>query len=242
MLARIGDIADQLLTTGSAVEASQRFYSVLAPLGATYLQTRVYRRPSHRLTPERHLAAGGVIARIGPPSWNMASDAYRYVCLENNPLLTPVREGWTRYSFGQLADPADRRNGAYWDAISEAGFAEAHCATSYGEGGKISSLHLGFADRAAARDVAELAQLAGLILTERLMMLSDPPQREMVRLTNRERDCLAFVAEGKTDWEISVILGVSEATANFHVDNARRKLDAVNRSQAVAKLAALRLI
>ena len=53
---------------------------------------------------------------------------------------------------------------------------------------------------------------------------------------------MALVAEGKTDWEISVILGVSEATARFHVDNARRKLDAVSRAQAVAKMIDRRLI
>ena len=52
----------------------------------------------------------------------------------------------------------------------------------------------------------------------------------------------ALVADGKTDWEISVILGVSEATARFHVDNGRRKLGAVTRAQAVARLVNLRLI
>ena len=62
------------------------------------------------------------------------------------------------------------------------------------------------------------------------------------RLTRRERDSIALVAEGKTDWELAVILGVSEATARFHVDNARRKLGAVNRAQAVARLIHQRLI
>ena len=53
---------------------------------------------------------------------------------------------------------------------------------------------------------------------------------------------LPLVAEGKTDWEISVILGIAEATVRFHVDNARRKLGAVNRAQAVARLVNQRLI
>lgn len=59
-----------------------------------------------------------------------------------------------------------------------------------------------------------------------------------VRLTARERDALRWVAEGKSDWEISVILGLSQTTVRFHVDNARRKLGAVNRAQAVARLIA----
>ncbi len=56
------------------------------------------------------------------------------------------------------------------------------------------------------------------------------------RLTRREHDALTWVAEGKSDWEIGMILGVSETTARFHVDNARKKLGAVNRAQAVARL------
>jgi DNA-binding CsgD family transcriptional regulator len=54
-------------------------------------------------------------------------------------------------------------------------------------------------------------------------------------LTARERASMALVAEGKTDWEMGVILGVSENTARFHVDNARRKLGAVSRAHAVAR-------
>lgn len=56
------------------------------------------------------------------------------------------------------------------------------------------------------------------------------------RLTPRERDALTWVAEGKSDWEIAVILGLSRTTIRFHVDNARKKLGAVNRAQAVAVL------
>ncbi|MBA3897322.1 MAG: hypothetical protein H0X36_09375 [Sphingomonadaceae bacterium] len=37
---------------------------------------------------------------------------------------------------------------------------------------------------------------------------------------------------------MATILGISEATARFHVDNARKKLGAVNRAHAVAKLLA----
>jgi len=61
-----------------------------------------------------------------------------------------------------------------------------------------------------------------------------------VRLTERERDALGWVAEDKSDWEISVAFGVSETTVRFHVDKGRKKLGAVNRGLAVARLAAAR--
>ena len=69
-----------------------------------------------------------------------------------------------------------------------------------------------------------------------IVCVSEPGAEDEVRLTARERDALSWVAEGKSDWEISVILGLSETTVRFHVDNARKKLGAVNRAQAVARL------
>lgn len=54
-------------------------------------------------------------------------------------------------------------------------------------------------------------------------------------LTPREIECLRWAADGKTSGEIAQLLGLSESTANFHLNNAMRKLDAINRQQAVAK-------
>ncbi|WP_245508883.1 helix-turn-helix domain-containing protein [Bradyrhizobium nanningense] len=45
---------------------------------------------------------------------------------------------------------------------------------------------------------------------------------------------MRWVAEGKSSWEIGVILGISENTVNFHVENTMRKLGATSRIQAVA--------
>ena len=54
-------------------------------------------------------------------------------------------------------------------------------------------------------------------------------------LTTREKECLSWTARGKTSWEISVILSISESTATFHLRNAAIKLKASNRTHAVAK-------
>jgi LuxR family transcriptional regulator len=53
-------------------------------------------------------------------------------------------------------------------------------------------------------------------------------------LTKREREVLKWLSQGKTSWEISVILNVAEVTINFHVKNIHAKLNTANRSQAVA--------
>jgi LuxR family quorum sensing-dependent transcriptional regulator len=235
VLQAILEHAEAALAAPSAEAASAGFLRAMTPLGASYLQTRVYRRPLSRLTSATHFAAGGVISRISPTAWP-GSEAFNYICFECNPLLTPIRQGRTRYRFSDFAPHDSADFGPYWDALSEADIQDAHCATSYGADGVIASLHLGFAHRVFSPEQAFLIQMAGLVLTERLMSLAAPTPSQSPHLTTRERDSLGFVADGKTDWEIGVILGVSEATARFHVDNARRKLGAVTRAQAVARL------
>jgi DNA-binding CsgD family transcriptional regulator len=53
-------------------------------------------------------------------------------------------------------------------------------------------------------------------------------------LSGREKEVLNWMKEGKTNWEISVILGISERTVKFHVQNITGKLNAVNKAHAVA--------
>jgi len=241
MLSRIMAHAEPALASETAEDASIAYFAAMETFGASYLQTRLYRRPAATLTSASHWAAGGFITRLAPVDWP-GSPAFDYVCFECNPLLGAIRESRTRYRFSDFA-PRDRPQfGVYWEALGEAGINDALCSTSYGADGAIASLHLGFHEREFTAEESFAIQMAGLVLTERLMNLTAPPPAAIVRLTVRERDALALVAEGKTDWEISVILGIAEATVRFHVDNARRKLGAVNRAQAVARLVNQRLI
>ena len=65
--------------------------------------------------------------------------------------------------------------------------------------------------------------------------------REMI-MSARELDCLKWIAEGKTAWEVSVILGISERTVRFHLNSAREKMNCATTTQAVAKAVAQNLI
>lgn len=55
-----------------------------------------------------------------------------------------------------------------------------------------------------------------------------------ILLSNREREIINWMKQGKTSWEISVILNISARTVNFHAGNIMRKLGVSNRAQAVA--------
>ncbi|KQY20871.1 LuxR C-terminal-related transcriptional regulator [Rhizobium sp. Root483D2] len=62
-----------------------------------------------------------------------------------------------------------------------------------------------------------------------------PPEECAKALTHRETEVLGWAAAGKSYWEIATILGISERTVRFFMTNARRKLNVVSNSQAVAQ-------
>jgi DNA-binding NarL/FixJ family response regulator len=63
-----------------------------------------------------------------------------------------------------------------------------------------------------------------------------------VHLSAREREIFRWVQDGKTSWEIAMIVGISERTVKFHVKNVMRKLGASSRVQAVAAVMSLGLL
>lgn len=63
-----------------------------------------------------------------------------------------------------------------------------------------------------------------------------------VMLTERQRDCLRWVREGKSATDIASILGISAHTVHEHVAGACRRLDVRTRIQAVTAAICLNLI
>jgi DNA-binding response OmpR family regulator len=78
------------------------------------------------------------------------------------------------------------------------------------------------------------ARLAGVARTELWPKL--------IALNDREVETLTWAARGKTSTEIAQILGLTKRTVDFHIDNARTKLGAATRTEAVIKAATGRLI
>lgn len=62
------------------------------------------------------------------------------------------------------------------------------------------------------------------------------------QLSNRELEVLRWASEGKTAWETGQILSIAEATATNHLKSAVRRLECVNKTQAVAKAISIGLL
>jgi DNA-binding NarL/FixJ family response regulator len=78
-------------------------------------------------------------------------------------------------------------------------------------------------------------ELLDAVIQNRLRRRQDSGPQSQYRLTEREQEVLTWVGRGKTSSEIATILGLRERTVNFHCDQAMKRLDVTNRTQAVAK-------
>ncbi|OWV82836.1 DNA-binding protein [Rhizobium sp. R72] len=70
----------------------------------------------------------------------------------------------------------------------------------------------------------------------------NPPEQPTESLSNREVECLRWSAAGKSSEEIAIILDLSAHTVVGYLKSAMRKLDSVNRMQAIARAFRYRLL
>lgn len=93
--------------------------------------------------------------------------------------------------------------------------------------------------------LAPAAQLFGMYFHEAaLSLLRTEEERHLQppHLTSREIGCLQWAADGKTSSEIGEIMKIAESTVVAHLTTAQRKLNASNRTHAVAKAIFLKCI
>jgi DNA-binding response OmpR family regulator len=81
------------------------------------------------------------------------------------------------------------------------------------------------------------------IINARLAVVARTKIRpKRTQLNDREAEVLTWAARGRTSAQIADFLGLSKRTIDFHLDNAREKLGAQTRTEAVVKAAAVGFI
>jgi DNA-binding CsgD family transcriptional regulator len=87
-------------------------------------------------------------------------------------------------------------------------------------------------DRRLLVTLVAKGSLSVLILTEERIPITEDSLRKL-GLTPREAQVMNLVIQGKTNWEISRILGASLSTVDKHTEHIRYKLGAENRTTAI---------
>ena len=64
---------------------------------------------------------------------------------------------------------------------------------------------------------------------------SEAGASEPVVLTKRQAECLKFAAQGKSDWAIGKILGISARTVHNTIEHAKLRYGVSHRVQAVSR-------
>jgi LuxR family transcriptional regulator, quorum-sensing system regulator BjaR1 len=129
---------------------------------------------------------------------------------------------------------AERRSKALMGEAQEFGLADGYCVPLISPAGlrAVVALSSRSPTSLSSRECAALHILAVAAYGRLVALRANAPQPPR-RLSTREREVMTWTAVGKSAWEISQILGLSERTVVAHLANVRTLLSAVNTVQAV---------
>ncbi|KEQ09267.1 MAG: LuxR family transcriptional regulator [Alphaproteobacteria bacterium] len=155
--------------------------------------------------------------------------------LASSPVLKRLRESAVPFALDMSTVSKERGSSASEEMFGRYGLSKgAHFPVHDGTGLRGSIALIG--DRTVF-DIQQMMELSYLFIHvyEALGQIRSLTMRAADTLSDREVDCLNWTAAGKTSAEIAEILGLSEHTVNHYLNRAAKKLDTVNRTQAVAK-------
>ncbi|MBX9646317.1 MAG: helix-turn-helix transcriptional regulator [Xanthobacteraceae bacterium] len=135
--------------------------------------------------------------------------------------------------------PIDKELSEYYAAE---GVAVGYCIPITRSSTARTIIHFGFPPDVPKQPEGWFLHAIGLMINFAIMRLrflaqhkrSWIPKQRSVPLSKREVQTISWIALGKSSWETSKILGISEHTVNDHIERAVRKLGASNRTEAVA--------
>lgn len=227
------EFIDKLEKSHSESEVCRTLLDVTAPFGLTALMAGTVPNPN---TPKGR-QKDHVILCDWPMDWLTRYVERNYV--DHDPVVTHMKQlqapfQWqdaehrveqSRDSKAVMGDATEfkLRNGLAFPLVTLDGTIV--MVSLGGERSEMSPLEFGMVSLAATYAIGRAMQLH----------TKAAPIIDHVVLTTRETECLKWAAMGKSEWEISQILGISEHTSEKHLLSAKSKLGAVNRVQAVAE-------
>jgi LuxR family quorum-sensing system transcriptional regulator CciR len=181
-----------------------------------------------------------------PADWQERYFDRRYH--EVDPVVIHARHIPRPFAWVQLAARFElsRKQRLVLDEARDAGLKNGASVALHGPWGRVAVMS--FASRFADADPMPHLNYFNLLASQFHVTFDARAQKlrgrvaECVHLSQREKDCLRWTAQGKSSWDIGMILGISENTVTFHAKNAMRKLGTASRTVAVLRAIRLDLI
>jgi LuxR family quorum sensing-dependent transcriptional regulator len=170
-----------------------------------------------------------------PPAWAEHYQLQNYY--KDDPVAARCRNSVDPFEWSDVAYDAERhpRAAEVMDAGCQFGLREGFVVPIHRNTGLMSGVTMA-GERPDFEPRAKRAlHLIGLYAHTKAIALAGNqtiPKLD-VELTDGEREVLTWTAAGKSSWEISVILNMSEAGVEWRIQRATKKLGATNRTQAV---------
>jgi DNA-binding CsgD family transcriptional regulator len=182
----------------------------------------------------------GLLLYNYPRSWYHAYHENRYFAVD--PMLQYCRTNITPIAIRKL-DPPDGGSGDLRRFISDARDVGMFGGITFPIHGALGEWgFFGLFRRTEAADPTQSVTAAGHLFTSflheasRRLVFDQDVVFTAQDFSRREKECLLWAAEGKTAWETSRILGITETTVVFHLQKAMKKLNASNRTQAATRV------
>ncbi|GBQ22713.1 helix-turn-helix transcriptional regulator [Gluconacetobacter sacchari] len=226
LYAEIFDLATALRSAPTVPDLNNAFRHIVQRLGPyAYALGEVHKTHAG----ERHL-----VSTTYPRHWAEHYRDQRYDRVD--PTIDPAHFWRTPYDWRQLRRaeiPAQRRMFA---EFSDLGFKGGYSIPLPSSPASLFLIGVASQEPAiSAKDKTALV-LAFSQYHHRYHEIASPrPAADAPSLTERERECLLWVAQGKDTQDIGTILNISENTVKFHLRNAMAKLDCHNRVQTVVR-------
>ncbi len=242
MRERLYDFLDVIEGLEDLTALRDRFTELIATMGFSSFAYAGLHLPPHHLPHP-------VVVSTYPDEWQAH---YFEVDLDKiDPVLTQCMKRVTPFNWDILStrEHMSKRQEAIFHDAKDVGLAHGLTVPIHGYGAEFGLLSITANAtekefREAAHEHMHELHIASLYYHSAVKKGLDDKagRRETITLTPREMECLLWAAQGKTAWETSEILNISENTVNFHIKNAMRKFGVYNKRQAVVKAIMLALI
>lgn len=236
------EVLARLTVTRSRAELGEVVQDLVGPFGFTHFAIGSFNGAPEELRGTAS-ARDPFLLNTWPRAW---LEAYaRQGIAHDDPIIAEALRIPEPFTWSELRARQPGKGAALYSAAADYGWRDGFAVPIADP--ETLSVTIGLASFAAPRlanfDAAARAEVISVgraaFWHARTLAATEPPGEI---LTPRERQALRLVADGLSDAEVGGRLGVSRTTAHFHVEQAKKKLGSVSRTQAVARAIFLGLI